>query len=377
MKQEVAWSNKSDTDAAVSELASQIRDKSSSVNLVMFFASSCYDFPKMSEAIYKLFPDSEVVGCTTSGEIGPGGFAKNTVVLTTMSDSSARVKGILIPDGNKYPITLKDDIVSAMKTCGIKPGGNHDDSFAITFVNGLCNVEEIMGSLLYSIIDDDDFKVLGGSAGDDLKFVETGVSLNGKVVNNGGAFIFVKTPKKFTIVKENIFKPTGRRFHITDSDNMTRQLIALDGKPAVTEYAKTVGVPESEIGNVSLSNPIGRLFGNDIYIASIASVNNDKTFTMYCRTVPGTKVDIMEVGDVKSIMNDTVAKITESVPNPGFVFFINCILRTLRFDGNDEGRYLTDLYSRSFGKFAGYSSYGEQIDRISSNQTLVVLAMEE
>lgn len=378
MKQEIAWTNKTDVATAVNDLASQIRNKSADVNLVMFFAGSCYDFTELSKGIKELFPASEVVGCSTSGELGPNGFTKNSITLTTMSDSGVRVKGVLIPDATKYPIALKDNILAAMKSCGITPGGRHSDSFAITFANGLCNIEEVLASLLFSVVEDDDFRVIGGSAGDDLKFVDTFVSLNGEVVDNGGAYIFVKTNKKFTILKENIFRPTGRKLTVTKADTDKRLLIELDGSPAVSEYSKKIGANAStDLGAASLMNPLGRLFGNDIYIASFAGVNPDKTFSMYCRLTPNTKVDVMEVGDVKAIMNETANRLVADVPRPGFIFVVNCILRTLKFESTDEGRYLANLYQTRFGKFAGYSSYGEQIDRISSNQTLVVLAMEE
>lgn len=124
-------------------------------------------------------------------------------------------------------------------------------------------------------------------------------------------------------------------------------------------------------------NPLGRMFGDNIFISSIAGVNPDHSFNMYCRCMPNTKVDIMEIGDVKAIMDMTCDAIEANIPNPGFVFFINCILRTLAFETNDQGRYLVDLYQRRFRKVAGFSSYGEQIGKVNSNQTLVVLAMEE
>lgn len=377
MKQEVAWTNKGDVKAAVADISSQIKDKSAGVNLVMFFASSCYDFQELSTEIKKLFPSSEVVGCSTSGEVGPEGFTKDSIVLTTMADPKVAAKGILIQDGNKYPVAEEDRIINTMRSCGIAPGGRHPDSFAITFVNGLCNVEEILASLLYCVVDDEQFRVIGGSAGDDLKFECTYVSLNGEVTTNGGVFVFVKTSKKFTIVKENIFEPTGRKTIVTKINENGRVLYELNDRPAQSEYERIVGNQGTDFGTTSLMNPLGRVFGDNIYIASIASVNADKSFNLYCRVMPNTKIDIMRVGDVQSIMDETVRKIEEDVPKPGYIFLVNCILRTVQFGTSHDDKYLTKLYSEKFGKFAGYSSYGEQINRISSNQTLVVLAMEE
>lgn len=378
MKQQIAWTNRATVSEAVEDLMGQLSKTGESINLVMFFASVSYDFGELSKLLKENFPKSEVVGCSTSGEISEHGFTKNGIVLTTMSDPSTKVKGVVIREGAKYPIIAKDEIISAMRDCGIVPGGiAHNNSFAITFINGLCNAEECILSLLYSLIEDDYFKILGGSAGDDLKFDTTYASLNGEVVTDGGVVVFVKTPKKFTIVKENIFKPSGRKVTFTKVDTASRKLIEIDGRPATGEYAKRLNIREDEISGASLMHPLGRMFGDSIFISSIAGVNSDKTMSMYCRVMPNTKVDIMELGDVESIMNATCDAIEAAVPKPGFVFFVNCILRTLAFESNNQGQYLVDLYKNRFNKVVGFSSYGEQIDKVNSNQTLVVLAMEE
>lgn len=243
MKQEIAWTSQPNLDTAVNDLMNQIQDKSSSVALVMFFASVCYDFAELSKKISEKFPNSEVVGCSTSGEISSHGFTKNGIVLTTMICNQTRAKGVLVRGGAKFPMIEKDRIVSAMSECGIRPGGTHRDSFAITFINGLCNAEECMLSLLYAIVGDNEFQVLGGSAGDDLQFDTTYASLNGEVVTDGGVIVFVKTSKKFTIQKENIFKPSGRKVVFTGVDTASRRLITIDNKPATTEYARAVGIP--------------------------------------------------------------------------------------------------------------------------------------
>ena len=376
MRQEIAWSNARSENDAVKELVSKINVGSKPI-LVMFFASVQYDFELLSKLIKEKFPTSEVVGVSTAGEICDKGFVKNSVLLTTMIDDRTTVKGVLVPEGQKIPYLYKDRIESAMRACSITPGGKHEDSFAISFINGLCNAEECLLSLIYALIKDDNFRIMGGTAGDDLKFKTTYVSLNGEVVTDGGVFVFVKTKRAFTIEKENIFKESGKTVKISEVSTRKRILKTINGKPAASEYARILGISESEIGNASLMHPIGRIFGDNIYISSIVNVNPDKSFNMYCRVIPNTKADIMDKGDAKAIMESTCDAIDNKISKPGFIFFVNCILRTLAFEKTDEGRYLADLYNKRYGKVAGFSSYGEQIGRVNSNQTLVVLAMEE
>ena len=379
MVQKVAFTSEQNLDQAVEDLVRQMRSANENYNLILFFPSVSYDFELLSKKLANAFPNSEVVGCSTSGEISAHGFTKQSIVMTGLSCNKTSVKGVIVEDADKFPMVYKKHIEEAMRKCGISQNSetSHKDAFAITFINGLCNAEEALLAVLYAVIGNLNFKVLGGSAGDDLKFDRTFVSLNGKVTSRGGVVVFVKSEKKFTIVKENIFKPSGVTLKLTNVDTKQRKIFEINGQSAASSYAKAVGTTVDKVMDVSLLHPIGRAFGEQIFISSIAGVNADQSFNMYCRVLGNTSVELMEQGDVKAIMNQTVSKIKSEIPNAGFVFFINCILRTLQFDTSDYGKYMTDLYRDNFKNFCGFSSYGEQINRVNSNQTLVVLAMEE
>lgn len=381
MKQDVAFTAKSDLEMAVSDLCSQMKND---YRLVLFFASSDYDFDKVSAKIAKAYPNSLTIGSTTSGEISKKGFTKGSIVMTGMIASTYEVKmsGVLMDKVSvlpELPMYYKKQLLGAMQKCGIAPNddNSHRDAFAMTFINGLCNAEESVLATLYATVGNKNFQVIGGSAGDDLKFKETKVSLNGKVTTTGGVVLFVKSAKPFAIVKENIFKPSGRSLKLTKVNTIERKIYEINNESAASAYAKEVGCNKNDIMDVSLSHPIGRNFGSQIFISSIAGVGSDDSFSMYCRVLPNTTVELLELDDVHSIMDSTVDEIERRIPEPGFIFFINCILRTLQFENTSDGKYLTDLYQKKFGCVCGYSSYGEQIGRVNSNQTLVVLAMEE
>lgn len=379
MKQEIAWTNRPGVEAAVNDLMRQINKGSRDCRMVLFCASVSYDFYELSARLKNEFPDSEVIGCSTSGEISKNGFTKNSIVLTTMCDPGTNVKAIAIRSCNRYPMIYRKDIIAAMNSCGIKENdpNSHKNAFAMTFVNGLCNAEESLLALLYAVVGNEDFRVIGGSAGDDLRFDTTYTSYNGQVVTDGGIVVFIKTNKKFLIETENIFVPSGRKVTLTSADTLERRIDRIDGSPAAMTYSRALGIPESSIGEASLLHPLGRSFGNDIFITSIASVNPDKSFQMYSRVIPNTMVDIMELADVETIMEDTCRKIQSQIARPGFLFLVNCILRTLQFESTGMCKYMTDTYAAHFADFCGFSSYGEQTNKVNANQTLIVLAMEE
>lgn len=376
MIQEIAFSSNRNTEFAVQEIFQQL--KSVNYKVVIFFASVSYDFSLLSKKLKEKFPNAQVVGVSTSGEITNRGFFKNSLVVTTMSDEQTRVAGVLIDDADKFPIVYKNQIEKAATSVGIRlhSNGGNKDCFALTFVNGLCNAEEATLSLLNSIIDDREFNIIGGSAGDDLKFTQTYVSLNGEVVSHGAVVLFVKTSKKFVIKKENIFKPSGKHASITGVNVENRTINSINKQNPKSCYAKILGITESAVADSSLSHPIGRVFGDDVFISSIANINSNGTISMYARILPGMEVEILNPLDIIETTKETGQKVREEIHHPGFVLFINCILRTIMFEKQHKSSDVIRAWNENYSTYCGFSSYGEQINRLNSNQTLLVLAIE-
>ena len=379
MEQEIVFTNQLETEIAVKELIQQLKNIPDKYDAVLFFASSEYDFSLLSSLLHDKFCNAEVIGTTTSGEISNSGFTKNSIVLTALSCSRTRFSGIALDGVDKFPIVHKQELEDAARKIGIKCADpmSHKDAFAITFVNGLCNAEEALLSFFYSVIKNDNFMIAGGSAGDDLKFQKTFASYNGTVVSDGAVILFVKTPLPFFIQKENIFKPTGSRTKITQADTRIRKIISLDGMNPRTRYAQLLGIPESKAGDAALTNPFGRVFGGHTFISSIAGFNDDGTINMYSRVLTNSTVEIMELIPIEEKIEDSLNTALKEIPHPKCIILINCILRTIIFQQQNLCQKICSLYSSHGLKFAGFSSYGEQIGRINSNQTLVNIIIGE
>lgn len=377
MKQEVVSSNKIQVEDAVAEVCSKL--SLSTYVAVIFFASSDYDFEKLTNELYKKFPNSEVIGTTTSGEISKEGFEQHKLVVSALSCTKTQASGVFIENVNKFKISHIATVENAAKKIGIEPGekDSHKKAFALTFVNGLCNAEENLLAIFYAIMKNEDFVIAGGSAGDDLKFKATYVSYNGKITDKGAVVLFIKTECKFEIIKENAFTSTGLRMKITEADGPNRRVIAIDEKTPRARYAEVLGVSEDKVSEATLSHPLGRWLFGGFYISSIASFNEDGSMNMYSKVNTGSIVEVLEKGDIEKIAKETCTQITERIPKPGCVFLVNCILRTLFFQQNNLTQTVNNLYKQYFPVYCGFSSYGEQIGRINSNQTLVAIAISE
>lgn len=380
MKQEVvSTAITGDIHEVVNDLCRSLQAPFSVYGAVIFFASSIYDFSALSAEIKARFPDAEVIGTTTCGEISMKGFTNHSIVLTAVSGSEIRFAGVLLDAVNKFPIIHKTKILSAMNRCGIDANDPacHTHAFALAFVNGICYAEEALLSVFYAVVPNDKFIIAGGGAGDDLRFIKTYVSYNGDVVSDGAVILFFNTSLKFDIRKENIYKPNGKQVTVTQADVARRLIRTMNYSSPKKEYAAAVGCPESGVGDVTFDHPLGRRIGDEIFITAFDKFNSDGTVNMQGRVLPGSLIDILEPDNYEEISRNTCDEILSIIRRPQFVMFINCAFRALLFARDKSGPVMTSIYNAKFPVYCGFSSYGELFRKVYLNQTLVSIVIGE
>lgn len=373
MEQEVVVSRNSNVQRAVDELCGKLRRDAKSYQAVIFMAAITYDFEELSQALKARFPESEVIGTSTAGEISQDGFLSNTVVLTTMYSPETKVRGVLVENGSRYPVGSKGDIERALQACGIQRNSSISgkNAFAIAFINGVYNAEETILSNFYSIIGNDSFPLAGGTAGFTGDTPKTFVSYNGKTTQDGAAMLFVKTSCKFDIRQEDIFNPTGKHVVVTSASPMSRTISTLNGKPAQTVYAQQLGVSEAQAANMTFENPFGRYLNGALHIAALSGFTPDKKIGLFARVVPNSTLEMMHIGDPKQKADETCSGIKSAIAYPKFTLLMTCITRTMAFERMRIGSDIINKYRATFPTFCGFSCYGEQIGRVHCNQTLV------
>ena len=96
-------SKASDPGRAVRELHDLIWQPD--IAFVIFFSSPEYDRKELQEAISGTFGDLPVVGCTTAGEITPGGYAEGSITAVSFSARHFRMESRLIKDVSSQGIS--------------------------------------------------------------------------------------------------------------------------------------------------------------------------------------------------------------------------------------------------------------------------------
>lgn len=315
------------------------------------------DIPAIKELSKSV--SKNVILCSTSGEFSPDGYKENVITGFSYDSELSEVVELLYP-----PAKSLANLKSAYEK--VK---NNENAFALLLCDGLTGMEEAIITTFYFA--KPNFKIIGGSAGDNLKFEKTLIYIGQKKVHS--VAVFFNSKRRTQIIKENIYVPSGKRLLVTDADTIGRTVKTFNNKPAVSEYAKMLGVSEADLANHFMNNPLGRLGKDEIFISSPMKPNPDGSITFYCQIIPNTFLYVLEPSNYADIMKHTLATANFK---PSFVLSINCILRSLMF--LDKGLWNTvdsNLLSLCKNQ-TGFVSYGEQYYQNHLNQTMVLLLVE-
>jgi hypothetical protein len=326
---------------------------------VLFFASSAYDPADLAGPISQAFPDAAVIGCSTAGEftdqvMGTGGISAVALPYGILTGAVAAL-GDLSADAAAGTWSAVQALEASLEI----PLRELDSSFHLGFalIDGVNGAEEMVNEVLGNaapVLD-----IVGGSAGDDLAFRSTWVSVGEHVSYRGVALMVCQAGVGFQVVKTCSFLPTGRVLRITDADPATRTVRAIDGRPAVVAFAEAVGVPVDRLdGTLLIGHPLGQLIDGQAWIRSPQAVLPDGSITFYAQILPGLELHLMRVTNLVADTRAAVASARAALGGPasGGVMF-NCILRRLEIDARDDGPAFLQAFQGL--PLAGFHTYGE------------------
>ncbi|PKM56172.1 MAG: hypothetical protein CVU98_11560 [Firmicutes bacterium HGW-Firmicutes-3] len=303
--------------------------------------------------------NDNIVLVSTSGEYSSNGYENGAISGFSYKKEISEIIEIKNP-----PVLSKFDL-----EVGYNKVKNNKNAFMLLFLDGLSNDEEMVMTTFYFM--KDDFKILGGSSGDNLKFEETVIFIGKKKVCH--VAIYFDMNSKTQLLKENLYVPMSDKILITDADPINRIVKKINNQPAATEYSRLLGISESDLPNHFMNNPLGKLYQDDILIASPQKVNPDKSITFYCQIMPNTFVYLLQPVDPIEKLGETMKRIDF---RPSFMYVINCILRSLKFQNENRWKQVDSCILGVCKNTTGFISYGEQFYKHHVNQTMVVLAVE-
>ncbi|MDF2925652.1 MAG: hypothetical protein K0R57_4566 [Paenibacillaceae bacterium] len=302
---------------------------------------------------------ADTVLCSTAGEYTCQGY-KDGAVTGFIYEKS----GVEIIEIDHPPILSSIRLKQAYRK--VK---DNENAFMLLLCDGLGGMEESIMNTFYFM--DPGFKIIGGSAGDNLQFKETYLYIGKRRVLN--LALFFNCPSRTALVKENIYVRTGTTLLVTGADALNRVVTSFNNQPAAEEYARVLGVAEKELPQHFMNHPLGKAYEDDIFIASPMKVNPDKSITFYSELMSNTFVHVLKPTNPIQTVRNTV----KNVPfKPSFVLSINCILRSLMFLQEGYWNEFDSELLQLCKNVTGFVSYGEQYYQKHANQTMVMLLAE-
>lgn len=227
-----------------------------------------------------------------------------------------------------------------------------------------------MLTTIYSVLKKKNISLVGGT-GDGGK-----VSANGKIYSDAVAYALVKNKNgKVKAYKENIYRQMDNyRFIASKTDKANYMLGKLNGVPAKQVYQDILHVTEKEILTQTFKNPFGKINGDDTCIISIKEVNGD-ALTCFRQVNDSDVLILLELGDYKEIVKNTIRQIRQDFPKISAVFSVNCLFRYLLFTENHYMKeYLNEM--AALGNHAGLVGYGEHYNNRFVNQSMTCVVFE-
>ena len=251
------------------EAAEELSRQLASLDLAMIivFVSPFYDPAIFIEELTCRILDTPIFGCTTAGELAPSGWEEDSVVAMGFSAEdfivAARpfldLSGFRVDHGRTVCGELHQDFI---RRAGERDGG--EEAFGLLFIDGMCQREEALMSAIYTSLED--IPVVGGSAGDGLRFDNSWIFYDGQAHSDAAILILIKTRLPFRLFKCDHFEPTSVKMVVTEADIERRIVREINAEPAAIEYSRAVGIGDTKLDALSFAaHPVLVRVGGSYY----------------------------------------------------------------------------------------------------------------
>lgn len=357
---------------AARELAAQICQPDTATVLV--FANPRYHADILARELDRAFPAARVFGCTTAGEIGPGGFHQGAVVGLALGRDEARVGAGLacaitrspLSSGRRATLTAIEDLGADRER--LRPKRH----VAITLIDGRSGQEE--GFIAGAAATVPTIRFVGGSASDDLGEVpRSRVFCGGRAYDDCGLVLVLEPAVRFAVVVSEHMVATEERVVVTAADPSARLVHELNGKPARQVYARLVGHEGQVDRTLAAPFPFGYYVGGRPYARSIMGVVGD-SLRFACVVDNGAVLRLMRAGDMLASTRNTLDAAAADVGGRlGAVLGFNCAGRYIECESKGTTAQMSALLDSY--PIVGFNTFGEQVNALHVNHTLTGLAL--
>ena len=352
------------TTAPVSALRATLGDVP--LSMLALFVSPQAPFAEVVAEAERLYPDIDVIACTTAGEIGEMGYDSGLIVAVGFPQRDFASTSLIFEDISNFQVAAEMDRVAQERVALQDRCPNMEDGFAFLIVDGLSRREDVLTSTISPALRD--MPLFGASAGDGADFRETLVALNGRIVTNGAVLNLIRSTHRTKVFSLDHLQPTDIQMVVTDADPERRIVKSINAEPAGREYARIVGKDPEQLDRFTFaSHPVVVRLGGDHHVRAIQQVNDAGELVFFSAIDEGM---VLTVATSQNMATHLQAKMEEMAQDGPFSDIIgcDCILRRLEAEQTQTSHELSAIMAQN--NVTGFSTYGEQIGPLHVNQTM-------
>ncbi len=300
--------------------------------LVLVFTTPRYDLPQLLGGIRSITGDAHLVGATGSGEIVREhylGFGGGVGVLVLSAGayrfgvaSATGIKGRLGEVGQAIAREARDRA----------GGGKH--SAVVLLADALAGDLQQLFQGVYRITGPR-VPIVGGAAGDELKFVRTLVFHDGDVVEQGAVALWISGEEPFEFITRHGWEPIGVPLLVTRAEGV--DIMELDGRPAAAVYEEQLGLAPGELSaenfwGTSVHHPLGLMQSDGSFVIRAARAKSPAGWLRIQGCVPpaGSAVQVM-AGSRDTLLGvaDEVGALVRERREPAALLTFSCAARAM------------------------------------------------
>jgi hypothetical protein len=379
----VARSGIADSRAAGTAAAGEALSGPEPKLLIVFFGIT-HDPAAVLAGIKDAAPGVPVVGCSTHGEISPGGPTDATVVVTAIGGPGIAVS-----------ISVAEEVSGRQREAGAAVAQCVADTpdlphrVLLLLTDGLMRDQETILRGCYGVVGAS-IPFVGGAAGDGWRMTTTYVVGHDKVMSDAVVGVTIAAEAPMAVAFGHGWRKTGEPMIVTSSSNS--RVYTLDDQPAMDVYLDRLGAPpeaytdSQEFMRFALARPLGVQRRSGVEARNLStgidlegrSIGGAGAIDHGCLTwaMTGDEDSILAATDT---VFDTVLTQLDGRRPVGMLAFSCAALRAVL---GDEGIQRENERMAKWARdtpYAGFYTYGE-IARVRGidgfhNQTLAVLAI--
>ncbi len=357
----VAHSIELDSADAVEEVLEQCREQLGELKAqaAIIFTGIDHDFAQVLKEIHAVYPEIELIGCTTDGEMSSvHGYTDDSITLMAFySDELAFKAGVADNVSQETINVTKKAVDAALSELHQEP------TLCITTPNCLtASGDNILDGFKRSL--GDNFPIFGGAAGDLHRLVRTFQFYKEKVLTDACPFLLISGPLQYSFGVETGWIPIGRKEKVTKSDNNV--VYNIGDESALQFYQHYFGETIEEGDHTIAEYPLAVFedSSDNFYLRTNTSLDLEKGSLSFFGNVPGGAMVQITHSTRDSIVEAAEQSIEESVKGypgtePLVALCFSCSSRKQVLGTRTEAEYLALRNRFPDLPLAGFYTYGE------------------